>query len=277
MASETNLEGSFSKAAENYQLCAGGTTQFVGQRLVPLMNIPPNATVLDNACGPGVMALEILKVHPDAQICAVDVAEPMLRLCKEVAVKAELEHKIKIETMNGMDLAGFKDDMFDASVTNFGIFFFPSPEKGAKEIYRTLKKGATAVVTVWMAVGNGPILAEAQKSIKPEKPFLGMPTFEKWKDPKTLEDCLKEGGFENVEVKEMDVVFSGLKEGRQSLLEAMLMNMKTLLGGSWSESEMSSLPAAVTRVLETSGGEWLVEIDDRKGIKCTAFVAVARK
>ena len=50
--------------------------------------------------------------------------------------------------MSGQDLK-FDDSTFDASVTNFGIFFFPDPVAGTREIRRTLKEGGMAVVTCW--------------------------------------------------------------------------------------------------------------------------------
>lgn len=66
----------------------------------------------------------------------------------------EQGHKEYVETagMDGHNL-GFDEAMFDISVTLFGLFFFSDPAKGAREIYRTLKPGGTAVVRCWKFVG----------------------------------------------------------------------------------------------------------------------------
>ena len=83
-------------------------------------------------------------------------------------------------------------------MTNFGIFFFPNPEEGAKEIYRTLQKGGTAVVTCWKVLGLIPLFYECQKIIEPARPVLSLPVLEKWRERETMKNCLKAGGFKEV-------------------------------------------------------------------------------
>jgi ubiquinone/menaquinone biosynthesis C-methylase UbiE len=54
---------------------------------------------------------------------------------------------VSAAVMSGQDLK-FGDSTFDASVANFGIFFFPNLMANANEIRRTLKEGGMAVVTL---------------------------------------------------------------------------------------------------------------------------------
>ncbi len=76
----------------------------------------------------------------------------------------------------------------------------------AKQIYRTLKPGGTATVTLWKMFGFKPILWEVQERVKPANPLTELPLMEPWCDPKKLEKVLTDGGFGSVE-------FSVVKEG----------------------------------------------------------------
>jgi ubiquinone/menaquinone biosynthesis C-methylase UbiE len=51
--------------------------------------------------------------------------------------------------MDMSNISGPKDEMFTHSITCMGVFAFPDPVKGVREIYRTLQVGGTAVVTTW--------------------------------------------------------------------------------------------------------------------------------
>lgn len=56
--------------------------------------------------------------------------------------------RVTTAKMNGISLR-FEDGTFDVSSTSFAIFFFVDPNKGAKELCRTLRPGGTACLTAW--------------------------------------------------------------------------------------------------------------------------------
>src|SRR5690606_8037008 len=113
----------------------------------------PDAHLLDNACGPGIVTEEIAKrcatkgaAFPT--VSAVDAAQKMVDLGRKRFEGTEHAAKVTFQQMPGEEL-DFPDGTFSHSVTNLGILFFADGDAGAREIYRTLKPGGVAVVTSW--------------------------------------------------------------------------------------------------------------------------------
>lgn len=117
-----------------------------------LTDLPSAPVILDNACGTSAVTEEFIKVLPSARVYAMDIMPPGMNAI--VATNPALQKSVvQVELMNGQELR-YKHDFFDASVMNFGIFFFPDPVLGAREAYRTLKRGETAVFSLWKEFGS---------------------------------------------------------------------------------------------------------------------------
>ena len=125
------------------------------------------------------MTNEILKTYPDALVHAVDASPGMIDIVQSHIQKENWDQRVQTAVMSGQDLR-FRDATFDASVTNFGIFFFPDPAQGMKEIYRTLKDGGVAVVTCWKELGFMPIYDEVERIVGPSNPFERPPFIDRW-------------------------------------------------------------------------------------------------
>lgn len=98
------------------------------------------------------MVTEVIsKAYPDAHVYAADVAPDMIALLENLINKNGWQDRVKTGVMNGVSLS-YVDQIFDVSITNFGIFFYFDPIIGAKELYRTLKTGGKEVVTCWKEV-----------------------------------------------------------------------------------------------------------------------------
>ena len=192
------------------------------------------------------------------------------------------ERNVSAAVMNSQDLK-FGDGTFNASVTNFGIFFFPDPVLGAREIRRTLKEGGTAVFTCARALPITRLYDAAEEIVRPAKPFNRPTVVETWKDPALLESTLREGKFEDVEMHSTEVWFWGTD--LKDLCKALTENMLTFVGNDWTEDEKARLDGAMMEALlgfegmklikslDSEGEEW----KGRMGVKCSAWIAVARK
>jgi len=186
-------------------------------------------TVLDNACGTGAAAQELLKVYPSAEVSAADVVPPMVQSFKAIiAVDPALAAQVKDLRLENGETLTYADNSFDAVLINFGIFFFQDPVAGAKQIYRMLKPGGTAAVTLWKTFGFKPILWEVQKRMKPANPLTELPLMEPWCDPKKLEKVLMNGGFGSIK-------FSVVKEGiwgknKADFMTVLLENFGAMTG-----------------------------------------------
>jgi ubiquinone/menaquinone biosynthesis C-methylase UbiE len=146
----SNLLSSFSRSATTYERRIGRATRAIATHIVTsiLPTLPTRALILDNACGTGAIASAALQCYPSAEICCVDASPDMIDIMNTQIRSNSWASNVTAAVMSGQDLK-FGDSTFDASVTNFGIFFFPDPVAGASEIRRTLKEGGMAVVTCW--------------------------------------------------------------------------------------------------------------------------------
>lgn len=95
--------------------------------------------MLDNVCGTAAVTDEVLKRFPSAMNYAVDSSLGMTDIAKSTIEGKGWTGRVETGVMDGQKLT-FGEEMFDISVTNFGIFFFPDPESGAREVRRTLKR-----------------------------------------------------------------------------------------------------------------------------------------
>jgi ubiquinone/menaquinone biosynthesis C-methylase UbiE len=146
----SNLLSSFNNSATTYERRIGRATRAIAAHIVAsiLPTLSTHALILDNACGTGAIASATLQRYPSAQIRCVDASPDMIDIMHAEIRSNGWANNVSAAVMSGQDLK-FGDSTFDASVTNFGIFFFPDPVAGASEIRRTLKGGGMAVVTCW--------------------------------------------------------------------------------------------------------------------------------
>lgn len=77
----------------------------------------------------------------------------------------------------------------------FCIFFFADPVKGARKIYRNLKFGGMAIVTVWKEFGFKSLLWEVQRRVEPLNQLTELPLMEPWIDGKLLKKRWREVGL----------------------------------------------------------------------------------
>ena len=227
----------FNKIAKSYESISGGVTRTVATVCVShLGDLPSNARVLDNACGPGMAGDETLKVYPSASVDMVDIAQGMIDLVRGAAQENERwKGRVNAAVMDGARLR-FEADTFDASITNFGIFIFDTPAAGAREIYRTLKQGGKAVITSWKFVGWADLLLrEIMDVLFPEKAKFAMPMIEKWRECDTLVNCMVDGGFDKdkIYVREVETALwfreYNFMEWRNDMAETMRSMVGNLL------------------------------------------------
>jgi ubiquinone/menaquinone biosynthesis C-methylase UbiE len=286
----------FNMAAAKYEaLSAGSTRELARYMMDSSQPIDAKSTVLDNACGTGVVAQEVLlrtfgagttppKITcTDAAPAMVDMARDMCRgIVSTNAAKISADEQIvTAEIMPGEDLR-LPDDHFTHSFTNQGFQFFKDAVKGAAEIYRTLKPGGTAVVTTWTALGHVRVVQEAQKAYKPDAQLFRFPLSDDWLHASHLERTLRDGGFQDVEVHEKTVWYATktLNEMNE-LLFAMFKNFPV----GWSEEETAKfrqyledgIKGAAVKVERAVPRDVTGATEELLGFPLVALVAVAKK
>lgn len=267
---------SFNTQASTYERRLGGSTRSVIAYAIPLLSDLPSEApkILDSACGPGMVTEAVLKAYPTARVHAADVAPGMIALLENLIVLNDWKDRVETGVMDGVSLS-YDDEFFDASITNFGIFFYSDPIVGAKEIHRTLKTNGKAVVTCWKEVPFYPILHAVQEMIKPGTKPIAMTTLERWTQKETMESTLKAGGFQDVKIYEREVMW--WNEGIYEAAKGFTDNFVNMVGDQWLEAEKEQLLGATELLLTENKDGLVVKSDGKIGFRMVAWIAIATK
>lgn len=152
MTETTTTQGQVStSAAEKFEASFVPylTAQF-GVHMANALQLAPGQSVLDVACGTGVLARQALRrVQPGGSVAGLDRNEGMLAVArgKEPGVEWRLG---RAETLP------YPDASFDAVGCQFGLMFFEDRAAGLREMWRVLRQGGRLAVAVWDAEARSP-------------------------------------------------------------------------------------------------------------------------
>ncbi|KAH8655055.1 S-adenosyl-L-methionine-dependent methyltransferase [Tricladium varicosporioides] len=274
-SSESHLisewDAHFTRAATTYEKQSAGVTRRISQQLLALLPpITKESIVHDNACGPGIVSLDIFagEEKPEAgtpTIFATDFNAAMVKEFQRIVDEKSLKG-VQVQVMDGSDLSAFEDGKFTHSITNFGMFAFPDPVKGAAHIHRTLKPGGVAAITVWKYPGNIYFINEILQDIHP-----GLDEWfpiRHWTEESHLRDVLEKGGFkkENIEITVLKTIWS--IENLDEVVELFSGSFFDHAKGGLSNEEKASWSDVVRKKMIERNG---------KGIEMIAWAAVAKK
>ncbi|MEX0340504.1 MAG: methyltransferase domain-containing protein [Arenibacterium sp.] len=113
------------------------------KHLIKTAKIEAGQTVLDVACGTGVLARDVLAALGErSHVTGVDPTPGMLAVAKEI----EPNINWVSGTAEEIPLA---DQSFDTVLSQFGMMFFQDKTQACREMYRVLKPGGILVLAVW--------------------------------------------------------------------------------------------------------------------------------
>ncbi|KIW98633.1 uncharacterized protein Z519_00294 [Cladophialophora bantiana CBS 173.52] len=272
-----NPSGHFDRLSSKYDDLIGLMTGDIARYTLQTLIETPRSdmTIHDNACGTGLVTEYLQHVSSETgtypkMIHATDFVPSVTKLMQNKATQQGWKN-VDISVMDSQDLT-FPDGSFHLSITNFGIFFLPDPQKGADQIYRTLKVGGTAVVTAWKERRMMDTVAIAQKTIRPDLKSLHSPWAELWSKEETLRNVLVNAGFkaENVRIVEKrtdSVVAPFLRDP-----EMVARSYPAAVEG-WSEEEKGKLGQEMLRIARKRDPEG----GGAGGLYSVAYIAVVKK
>jgi ubiquinone/menaquinone biosynthesis C-methylase UbiE len=108
-------------------------------------DIPPQASILDLACGTGELARLLLANNPQQQITGVDISEAML---KKAEAKLQTYPNVNLYKTSAT-LLPFADQSFDIVICANAFHYFDAPQLVLSEIKRVLQPNSKLIILDW--------------------------------------------------------------------------------------------------------------------------------
>jgi ubiquinone/menaquinone biosynthesis C-methylase UbiE len=132
----------FARQAEHFAASPATTDREQARRLVDCIGADARGLVLDVACGPGIVTVEL--AGQAREVVAFDLTPQMLWKARERCDKAG-RHNVTFKEGSATELP-FAEGAFDAVVTRLSFHHFEDPHKVLGEMTRVLRPGGTLLV-----------------------------------------------------------------------------------------------------------------------------------
>ncbi len=152
---ENRVRDEFTRQAETFSASATITDAALTQRFIDALGEAAQGSVLDVACGPGILSAVIARTA--RQVVAFDLTPQMLKKAAQRCAEAGLAN-VTFREGTATELP-FANAAFDAAVTRLSVHHFDRPSRVMSEIFRVLRPGGAFVVADVIA---SEMLAEAE-------------------------------------------------------------------------------------------------------------------
>ncbi len=178
----------------------------MGDKIISLIKPKDKEVILDIAAGTGEPGLTIASMIPNGKVVITDLADGMLEVAKENALKKNLKN-VETKTCDVCELP-FDDNTFDAISCRMGFMFFPDMLLAAKEMVRVLKPGGRIAASVWDGPEKNFWVAAAMGTIKKyvdiPVPPPGAPGMFRCSAKGCMSDIFKQAGLKNISETEVE-------------------------------------------------------------------------
>lgn len=161
--------------------------------------VGPGTKVLDVCTGPGMLAAAAARLG--AEVTAIDFSQAFIDIAQKNAPGAECR-------VGDAQALPFEQGRFDAVVCGYGIIHVPDPAKALSEMLRVLTPGGRLAASVWQAPtpenGFGLVYGAIKAHGSLDVPLPHGPDFFQFSAREKLAAALRETGFEDVEVREVE-------------------------------------------------------------------------
>jgi SAM-dependent methyltransferase len=160
-------------------------TALAAPRLLKHAHVSAGVTLLDVACGTGVVALSAARMG--ARVTGVDLTPELIARAKENAAIMTLEGQFLEGDVEALPLP---DASFDVVLSQFGHMFAPRPDVAIKEMLRVLKPGGTIAFSTWPPEHYTGRMFAIMGRYSPAPPPAGVSPPPQWGDPNIVRERL---------------------------------------------------------------------------------------
>lgn len=139
----------YKKIVSFYNLWSWLTESKAAKYVIEFADIKNNQSILEIACGTGVVFDQIAKRNPNGRNVGIDISPDMLKKARK---KLKKNHGTNYELKEGDALhLEIEDDSFDCVVNNFMVDLMPAEQfdKIADEFYRVTKPDGKVIVSTF--------------------------------------------------------------------------------------------------------------------------------
>lgn len=178
-------------------------------QVVKMLNLSPNAHVLDLCTGTGDLALDLARsIGPASEVVGLDFCAPMLQQAPVKAQRRGLNHLTWIQA-DALALP-FADNQFEAVTIAFGLRNLIDKLRALREMWRVLQPGGRAAILEltrpqgWLAgklydFYALKILPRIGKKLSDADAYLYLPmSIQHYEDRATITEMMTDAGFANV-------------------------------------------------------------------------------
>lgn len=183
-------------------------------QLVKFAAVQPGETVLDVACGTGVVA--VTAARAGANVRGIDLSPVLIQRAREHANLAA----VHIEFLEGdAECLPYPDAAFDVVLSQFGHIFAPRPQAVIGEMLRVLRPNGRIAFSTWPPeLFTGRLLTLIRRYLPPPAPGSARPAPpEQWGDPQAVRERLA-GSVDNLTFESETLVAPSLSPQHTRLL-----------------------------------------------------------
>jgi ubiquinone/menaquinone biosynthesis C-methylase UbiE len=176
-------------------------------KLIELVNVSKGNSVLDLACGTGVVTKKILeKVGNSGYVVGVDTSIAAIKIAKKWnGLKSNLDFL-------NIDAEKFSfSQKFDVVTCQYALFFFPNAQKALKNIRNSLKKTGVLGISVHGHRDKVPFFSNILDVISehiPDYVLPGAPNLDRFGTKTALYNEVKKVGFTKISIKDFNFSYN---------------------------------------------------------------------
>ncbi len=176
-------------------------------KLIELVNVSEGNSVLDLACGTGVVTKKLRdKVGDLGYVVGADASVSAIKIAKKWnGVKSNLDFV-------NIDAERFSfSHKFDIVTCQYGLFFFPDTQKALKNIRNSLKKTGTLGISVHGQKNKVPFFSnilDAVMEFIPDYVPRGSPDMDRFGTKNALDNEIRTAGFSKILIKDFTFNYS---------------------------------------------------------------------